>query len=81
MLSFLKGQTQKSALPVELQTTAQGLSDELVRIKKNFGNLLPEGDLKQYILKNLKSYMRRSFAIFTNPAYQPDKKISAANAS
>ena len=75
VLSFLKGQTQKSALPVELQTTAQGLSDELVRIKKNFGNLLPEGDLKQYILKNLKSYMRRSFSIFTNPAYQPDKKI------
>ena len=75
VLSFLKGQTQKSALPKELQTTAQGLSDELARIKKNFGNLLPEGDLKQYVLKNLKSYMRRSFSIFTNPAYQPDKKI------
>jgi len=75
VLSFLKGQTQKSALPKELQTTAQGLNDELVRIKQNFGNLLPEGDLKQYVLKNLKSYMRRSFSIFTNPAYQPDKKI------
>ena len=75
VLSFLKGQTQKSALPKELQTTAQGLSDELARIKKTFGNLLPEGDLKQYVLKNLKSYMRRSFSIFTNPAYQPDKKI------
>ena len=75
VLSFLKGQTQKSALPKELQTTAQGLNDELARIKQNFGNLLPEGDLKQYVLKNLKSYMRRSFSIFTNPAYQPDKKI------
>ena len=75
VLSFLKGQTQKSALPKELQTTAQGLNNELARIKQNFGNLLPEGDLKQYVLKNLKSYMRRSFSIFTNPAYQPDKKI------
>jgi len=75
VLSFLKGQTKKSDLPQELQTTAQGLNDELARIKKNFGNLLPEGDLKQYVLKNLKSYMRRSFSIFTNPAYQPDKKI------
>ena len=34
VLSFLKGQTQKSALPKELQTTAQGLSDELARIKR-----------------------------------------------
>ena len=49
VLSFLKGQTQKSALPKELQATAQGLSDELARIKKTFGNLLPEGDLKQYV--------------------------------
>jgi hypothetical protein len=75
VLSFLKGQTPKSALPKELQGTAQGLSNELLKAKTTFGKLLPEGDLKQYILKNLKSYMRRSFSIFTNPAYQPDTKV------
>jgi hypothetical protein len=75
VLSFLKGQTPKSALPKELQGTAQSLSNELIKAKTTFGKLLPEGDLKQYILKNLKSYMRRSFSIFTNPAYQPDKKV------
>ena len=75
VLSFLKGQTPKSALPKELQGTAQSLSNELIKAKTTFGKLLPEGDLKQYILKNLKSYMRRSFSIFTNPAYQPDKKF------
>ena len=26
------------------------------------------------MLDNLKTYMRQSFAIFTNPNYQPDKK-------
>jgi hypothetical protein len=34
-----------------------------------YGNYLPDGDLKNLILKNIDSYVRRSFSIFTNPAY------------
>ena len=44
-------------------------------IKEKFAGLLPQGDLKNFMLDNLKTYMRQSFAIFTNPNFQPDKKI------
>ena len=37
--------------------------------------MLPESELKNYILKNLNTYMRKSFAIFTDPTYKPDKKV------
>ena len=37
--------------------------------------MLPESELKKYILKNLSTYMRKSFSIFTDPTYKPDKKI------
>jgi len=77
VLSFLKGQTKLPALPKELQSTAQSLNKELFNIKKVFGDLLPDGDLKKYITNNLKTYMRQSFSIFTNPAYQPDKKVKS----
>ena len=36
---------------------------------------MPEGELKDYMLNNLKSYMRKSFAVFSNPEYTPDKKV------
>ena len=38
-------------------------------------NLLPKGDLKNFILNNVKTYMRKSFSIFTNPEYMPDQKL------
>ena len=74
-LSYLKGQKKLDALPKELQGSASSLNKELIKTKKTFAELLPEGELKDYILNNLKSYMRKSFAIFTNPEYAPDKKV------
>mgnify|MGYP001207640511 FL=1 len=46
-----------------------------MQIKKTFGNLLPESELKDYLLKNVSTYMRKSFSVFTDPTYKPDKKI------
>ena len=46
------------------------MNDDLIQIRKTFAKLLPEGDLQNAILKNIKGYMRKSFAIFENPAYQ-----------
>ena len=43
--------------------------------KQIFGELLPKGDLKNFILIILKTYMRKSFSIFTNPEYMPDQKL------
>ena len=76
VLSYLKGQTKKSALPKILQQTAEDLNKEIIQSKKIFGELLPQGDLKNFILNNVKTYMRKSFAVFTNPEYMPDKKIT-----
>ena len=75
VLSYLKGQTKKSALPKALQETAENLNKELVNTKKIFGELLPGGDLKNFILNNVKTYMRKSFSIFTNPEYMPEQKL------
>jgi len=76
VLSYLKGQTKKSELPKILQQTAEDLNKEIIQSKKTFGELLPQGDLKDFILNNVKTYMRKSFAVFTNPEYMPDKKIT-----
>ena len=75
VLGYLKGNVKLKALAPEIQGSAKDLNGELLQIKKNFADLLPEGDLKKFMLDNLKTYMRQSFAIFTNPNYQPDKKI------
>ena len=65
VLSYLKGQIKKSALPKALQETAENLNKELINTKQIFGELLPGGDLKNFILNNVKTYMRKSFSIFT----------------
>ena len=75
VLSYLKGQKKLSAMPEELRTPAHELNKELIKTKKTFGELLPEGELKKYMLNNVKTYMRKSFSIFTNPAYNPPKEI------
>ena len=80
VLAFLKGQTKKSDLPKELQETAELLNKELLNTKKTFSNLLPDGDLKNFMLNNIKSYMRKSFATFSNPEYQASDKLKS-NAS
>ena len=69
VLSYLKGQKTLVSLPKELQVTAKALNKEVSGIRKTFGELLPEGDLKTAVLQNLKGYMRKSFAIFSNPGY------------
>ena len=81
ILGYLKGNVKLKSLPSDLQGSAKSLGDEMLKIKEKFAGLLPQGDLKNFMLDNLKTYMRQSFAIFTNPNYQPDKKIydGAAN--
>jgi len=75
VLGYLKGNVKLKELDPLLQNSAKSLGDEMALIKKNFAELLPAGDLKNFMLDNLKTYMRQSFAIFTNPNYQPDKKV------
>ena len=70
VLEYLQGNKVLGALPKELQITAKSLNDDLIAIKKQFGGLLPEGDLKAAVLGNLKGYIRKSFAVFEDPAYQ-----------
>ena len=75
VLAYLKGQIKKSELPKTLQQTAEDLNKELINTKKIFGELLPSGDLKDFLLSNVKTYMRKSFSIFTNPEYMPNQKL------
>ena len=75
VLTYLKGDLRLDQLPSVLQSTAKNLKGELTKVKKTFGDMLPEGDLKKFILNNVNTYMRKSFAVFTNPSYQPEKEV------
>jgi len=75
ILGYLKGNVKLKSVAPDLQGSAKSLNNELLQIKEKFADLLPQGDLKNFMLNNLKTYMRQSFSIFTNPNYQPDKKI------
>ena len=75
VLSYFQGKTKLNQLPSLLQNSAKNLNAELLKIKKSFAGMLPEGELKNYMLKNINTYMRKSFSIFTDPTYKPDKKI------
>ena len=81
VLGYLKGNIKKTELPIDLQKSAEGLGKEFLQIKTKFADLLPAGDLKKFMLNNVKTYMRQSFAVFTNPNFQPDKKIYDGAAS
>jgi hypothetical protein len=74
VLSFLKKEIDLNQLPTQLRTPAALLNKELVQIKSKFADLLPEGELKKYMLDNVNTYMRKSFSIFTNPEWKPDQK-------
>ena len=69
VLEFLKGQKTLAALPKDLRVTAKALKTDMDSIRKTFGDLLPSGDLRDAVLKNVKGYMRKSFAIFENAGY------------
>jgi len=75
VLTYLKGDLRLDKLPTLLQNPSKVLKMEMTKIKQLFGDLLPEGELKDYVLKNVSTYMRKSFAVFTNPSYVPDEKI------
>ena len=75
VLTYLQGGIRNDQLPSLLRDSSKNLKGELIKIKKTFGDMLPESELKNYILQNLNTYMRKSFAIFTDPTYKPDKKI------
>ena len=77
VLSYLKKELPLDKLPKQLQNPAKGLDKELVQLKAKFADLLPAGELKQYMLDNVQNYMRKSFAVFTNPSYQPPKEVTA----
>jgi len=75
VLTYLKGDLPLEKLPKDLRDPASGLHKELVQLKQKFADLLPEGDLKDFMLTNVQNYMRKSFAVFTNPAYKPQQKV------
>jgi hypothetical protein len=74
-LDYLKGKIRLNQLPDALQESAKNLNKEMMQIKKKFANLLPESELKNYLLKNVSTYMRKSFSVFTDPTFKPDKKV------
>ena len=74
-LAYLKKEIQIEGVHPLLREATKGLDKKLMTIRSRFANMLPEGDMKQFILDNVKSYMRKSFAVFTNPNFRPPKNV------
>jgi hypothetical protein len=75
---FLKNQRKLNSLPKELQETSAALKEHFNNVKRDFINLLPEGNLKDQFSGIIKNYIKKSFAVFTNPEYAPPKDIMEA---
>ena len=74
ILEYFKGQRQLKALPKTLQSTAKLLNDELMEVKNTFAKILPKDSLiKDTLMNNIRGYMRKSYAVFTNPNYSVDE--------
>ena len=76
VLSYIKGQIKLSDLPQELQSMSKALSEEFDSVRNFYKDVLPDNSgLKQFLTSNLKSYIRQSFGVFTNPQFKVDPKL------
>ena len=73
VLGYLKGKVKLKDLAPELRETSKRLNDHLTALRKKFADLLPAGGMKNYMETNLREYMRKSFAMFTNPNFYPSR--------
>ena len=77
VLTYLKYPTAKyfDLIPQEMQSMSKFLRTELFALNKEFGKLLPKGELRDAVVSSIKPYVRQSFAIMTNPYYRPPAEI------
>ena len=75
VLQYLKGQKKLKDLPEVIRESSKVLNDSLMNIKKRYAGVLPDGELKDFMLNDLRSYLRKSFSFFTNKYYVPDLKL------
>lgn len=72
---YITNQIKVDKLPIELRASAEGLKKQFDNIKSEFLNSLPKGDLKKDFAKNIKSYLRKSYAVITDPLYNPSREV------
>ena len=77
VLDYIQGKIKIDSVQKELRLSAKLLNDELLSTKKIFVDLLPEKEIKDIILKDLRGYIKKSFGVITNPNYSvdPNSKI------
>ena len=75
VLEFVKGQKTIKELPEVLRESAAGLEKAITTIKKRYAGLLPDGELKNFMQQDIRSYMKKSFSLFTSKNYAPDPVI------
>ena len=78
VLGYLQGRVKLEHLAPELRETAKRLNNHLTGLRTKFADLLPAGGMKNYMETNLREYMRKSFAMFTNPNFYPSKESIVA---
>ncbi len=78
VMSYLTGKKPLSVVQKPLQITSKALKDTLDKTKKEFVKFLPSqklgGELRNIIEKDISGYMRKSFAVFTNPNYSVSRQ-------
>jgi len=82
VVDFLEGRVKLGTVEKTLRPLAFELKTDINKILKEFGKNLPQGtkdavlkDLKKALTSKIDNYIVKSFSIFTNPKYTPDKTI------
>tara|TARA_X000001382_G_scaffold32489_1_gene21319 strand:+ start:1867 stop:6405 length:4539 start_codon:yes stop_codon:yes gene_type:complete len=73
--SYLKNQAKLKAIPKDLRASAEGLKKHIESLKGDYLKALPKGELRDNFADIIKSYMKKSFAVVTNPTYNPPKEV------
>jgi len=81
-VDYLQGKKKLSGLDPDLRPLAYALRKDINKILTEFGKNLPKGtkndvidDLRKALTGKVDGYLVRSFSIFNNPKYVPDKNV------
>jgi len=81
-VDYLQGKKKLSGLDPDLRPLAYALRKDINKTLNEFGKNLPKGtknevlqDLRKALTGKVDNYLVRSFSIFTNPKYVPDKTV------
>ena len=77
VIKFMRGEVKIDALPKSLRTNSRILRKMVDDQTEALQPILKDKDLKNELLKNMRSYLHTSYQIFRNSKFTPSKQVMA----